>query len=166
MLLHQVVDTAAVVAATRSRLAKVEALADLLRRLAPEEIAPTVGFLVGRARQGRVGVGWRGLSAVMGEPADEPTLTVADVDALLETLLATSGSGSGSARTATLRAVTARATTAEQDFIGRVLLGEMRTGALEGSSSMPSPVRLTCPATSCAARSCFRATSARRPGWR
>ncbi|MEO3936520.1 ATP-dependent DNA ligase [Dermatophilaceae bacterium Soc4.6] len=132
MLLHQVVDTAAVVAATRSRLAKVEALADLLRRLAPEEIAPTVGFLVGRARQGRVGVGWRGLSAVMGEPADEPTLTVADVDALLETLLATSGSGSGSARTATLRAVTARATTAEQDFIGRVLLGEMRTGALEG----------------------------------
>lgn len=132
MLLHEVVETAATVTATRSRLAKVEALADLLGRLAPEEIAPTVGFLVGKARQGRVGMGWRGLSSGMGPAAAEATLTVADVDALLDTLLATSGAGSSGARTEALRAVMARATAAEQDFVVRVLMGEMRTGALEG----------------------------------
>ena len=132
MLLHEVVETAATVTATRSRLAKVEALADLLRRLPEDEIAPAVGFLVGKARQGRVGVGWRGLSSVMGSPATEPTLTVADLDALLDLLLATSGAGSSGTRSDALRAVTARATEAEQDFIGRVLIGEMRTGALEG----------------------------------
>lgn len=132
MLLHEVVETAATVTATRSRLAKVEALADLLGRLAADEIAATVGFLVGKARQGRVGVGWRGLSAVLGSPASESTLTVADLDGLLDRLLATSGAGSSTTRSETLRAVTARATEAEQDFITRVLTGEMRTGALEG----------------------------------
>lgn len=132
VLLDALVTTADSVAATRSRLAKVEALADLLVRLAPEEVAPAVGMLVGRPRQGRVGVGWRGLGAAMGDPADEPTLEIADVDALLDRLLTLSGAGSAAERTAALRGLTGRATAAEQDFIGRVLLGEMRTGALEG----------------------------------
>ena len=70
MLLDELVTTADAVASTRSRLAKVDALADLLRRLEPDEIAPAVGFLVGKPRQGRVGVGWRGVAAAMGEPAD------------------------------------------------------------------------------------------------
>ena len=35
-------------------------------------------------------------------------------------------------RSRELRELTARATEREQGFIGRVLLGEMRTGALEG----------------------------------
>jgi DNA ligase-1 len=132
MLLREVVDAASAVAATRSRLAKVSVLAELLRRLEPDEIAPAVGFLVGKARQGRVGVGWRGLSSVMGEPADAASLTVADVDALLDRLVVVAGAGSAVARSAELRAITSRATAQEQDFIGRVLLGEMRTGALEG----------------------------------
>jgi len=132
MLLRVVVDAAASVASTRSRLAKVSVLAGLLRQLEPDEIAPSVGFLVGRARQGRVGVGWRALSAAMGEPAGAPSLTVADVDALLDRLLVVSGAGSTAARAGELRSTTSRATVQEQDFIGRVLLGEMRTGALEG----------------------------------
>lgn len=60
MLLRAVVDAASAVASTRSRLAKVSVLAKLLRQLQPDEIAPTVGFLAGRARQGRVGVGGAG----------------------------------------------------------------------------------------------------------
>ncbi|WP_431245731.1 ATP-dependent DNA ligase [Leifsonia xyli] len=132
MLLDTLVTTAETVASTRSRLAKVDALAGLLSRLEPDEIAPAVGFLVGKARQGRVGVGWRGLSGAMGEPATEPSLTVDDLDALLDSLAALSGSGSAGERTRTLREFTARATAREQDFVARVLLGEMRTGALEG----------------------------------
>jgi DNA ligase-1 len=132
VLLDALVTTAEAVASTRSRLAKVDALAALLAGLAPDEIAPAVGFLVGKARQGRVGVGWRGLSGAMGAPAAEPTLTVDDLDALLDRLAALSGAGSAGERTRTLREFTERATPREQDFIARVLLGEMRTGALEG----------------------------------
>ncbi|KQR51266.1 DNA ligase [Leifsonia sp. Leaf336] len=132
MLLETVVTTLDTVAATRSRLAKVDALAGLLGELAPDEIAPAVGLLVGKPRQGRAGVGWRGVSAVIGEPADEPTLTVLDLDALLEELAALGGAGSASDRSAALRDFAARATAGEQDLLRRVLLGEMRTGALEG----------------------------------
>ncbi|MDQ0673634.1 DNA ligase-1 [Pseudarthrobacter siccitolerans] len=132
MLLDELVKTADAVASTRSRLAKVEALADLLRRLDPAEIPTAVGLLSARPRQGRVGIGWRGMSAAMGEPAAEPGLTVADLDAALDRLLAAAGAGSAAERAATLRTLTAAATEREQAFIAGVLLGELRTGALEG----------------------------------
>ena len=132
MLLDELVRTTDAVASTRSRLAKVDALADLLRRLEPADIATAVGLLTARPRQGRVGVGWRGMSAAMGEPAAEPSLTVADLDAALDRLLVTSGAGSAAERAATLRTLTAAATEREQAFIAGVLLGELRTGALEG----------------------------------
>jgi DNA ligase-1 len=132
MLLDELVKTADTVASTRSRLAKVDALADLLRRLEPAEIATAVGLLVAKPRQGRVGVGWRGMSAAMGEPAAVPGLTVADLDAALDRLLVAAGAGSAAERAATLRTLTAAATEREQAFISGVLLGELRTGALEG----------------------------------
>jgi DNA ligase-1 len=132
MLLDELVRTNDAVASTRSRLAKVDALADLLRRLEPGEIPAAVGLLIARPRQGRVGIGWRGMTAAMGEPAAEPSLTVADIDAALDRLLVTSGAGSAAERAATLRTLTAAATEREQAFISGVLLGELRTGALEG----------------------------------
>ncbi|WP_431278693.1 ATP-dependent DNA ligase [Leifsonia poae] len=132
MLLDVLVDAADAVASTRSRLAKVDALAGLLSRLEPDEIAPAVGFLVGKPRQGRVGVGWRGVVAAMGSPASESTLTVDDLDALLDRLATTSGAGSAGDRSRELREFAELATDREQEFLGRVLLGDMRTGALEG----------------------------------
>lgn len=132
MLLEELVTTSDAVAATRSRLAKVDALAALLVRLEPDEIAPAIGFLVGKPRQGRVGVGWRSVANVMGEPAETPSLTVGDLDALLDRLGASGGTGSAAERTRDLRELTSRATEREQGFLARVLLGEMRTGALEG----------------------------------
>ncbi|MEY9852346.1 DNA ligase-1 [Leifsonia sp. EB41] len=133
MLLDTIVTTLETVAATRSRLAKVDALAGLLGDLQADEIAPTVGFLVGKPRQGRVGVGWRSVGAMMGgDGADAPTLTVLDLDALLGELAALGGEGSVRDRSAALRDFAARATAGEQDLLARVLLGEMRTGALEG----------------------------------
>ena len=132
MLLDTIVTSLDTVAATRSRLAKVDALAGLLTALEPDEIAPAVGFLIGRPRQGRVGVGWRGVQAVLATPAEEPTLTVLDLDALLGELAALGGEGSARDRSAALGDFAARATAGEQDLLARVLLGEMRTGALEG----------------------------------
>jgi DNA ligase-1 len=131
VLLDALVTTADAVASTRSRLAKVDALAALLTQLEPDEIVAAVGFLVGKPRQGRVGVGWRGVAAARGAPAIVPSLTIADLDELVGRLAAMSGAGSASDRSQALRAFTERATEREQDFVGRVLLGEMRTGALD-----------------------------------
>ena len=132
MLLADLVETAGTVAATRSRLAKVQALAALLARLGPDEIVPATGFLIGSARQGRVGVGWASLRKLDVAPAPSPSLTITDVDRALETLATTSGPGSQTTRTETITSTLARATAPEADFLQRLLLGELRQGALEG----------------------------------
>ncbi|MFJ6079130.1 ATP-dependent DNA ligase [Pseudarthrobacter sp. NPDC092419] len=132
MLLDELVKTTDAVASTRSRTAKIEALAGLLGRLEPTEVAAAVGLLIARPRQGRVGVGWRGVSAAKATPAAEPGLTIADVDAALDGLLGSVGAGSAAERATTLRSLMSAATAREQAFLAGVLLGELRTGALEG----------------------------------
>jgi DNA ligase-1 len=132
MLLAEVVATVAEVGSTRSRLEKIDTLAALLRGLRPDEIAPAVGLLVASPRQGRIGVGWRGVFGLEAAHAGAPTLEIADVDAALDALAALSGPGSAAERATALRALAERATREEWDFLSRVILGELRTGALEG----------------------------------
>ncbi|HET6949144.1 MAG TPA: ATP-dependent DNA ligase [Acidimicrobiales bacterium] len=132
MLFAEVVATTGTVAATRARSAKVAALADLLARLAPGELPVVVAVLTGAPRQGRIGVGWRTVQAIEAEPAAEPSLAVLDVDAALDRLAGLRGAGSQAARAAELRDLLGRATRDEQDLLRRLLVGELRHGALEG----------------------------------
>lgn len=135
MLFDELAATAAAVGATRSRLAKVEVLAGFLSALAPDEVVPAVGLLLGRPRQGKVGVGWRGLAATLeaaGETHAPPALTITDVDAAFEALAEASGAGSATRRTTILRELIDAATPRERDALQGALLGEVRTGALEG----------------------------------
>ncbi|MCU1430751.1 MAG: ATP-dependent ligase [Actinomycetia bacterium] len=132
MLLERVVDTSGRVAATRARKEKVSALAALLRELAPEEIETTVGFLTGEARQGRVGIGWATLAAIDTAGATTPSITIGELDAAISEVEATTGAGSNERRRVVLRALLSRATTDEVDFMRRLLLGELRQGALAG----------------------------------
>ncbi|MFD1147106.1 ATP-dependent DNA ligase [Saccharothrix hoggarensis] len=129
MLFSEVVETSAAVAGTRSRLAKVDALAGLVRRM---ETPAVVSFLVGVPSQGRVGAGWRTVFDLAVPPAAAPSLTVSDVDEALGALAAVGGKGSTARRTALLTDLFGRATEAEQDFLRRLLTGELRQGALEG----------------------------------
>ena len=132
MLLSEVVATSAAVTSTASRSDKVAALADLLRRLDPDEVEVVVAALAGEARQGRIGIGWATVHALDGPAAPEPSLTVADLDRALDELAATVGSGSQAARAARLDALLRAATEDEQTFLRRLLLGELRQGALGG----------------------------------
>jgi DNA ligase-1 len=132
MLLNEVVAATEAVGATPSRLAKIAALAALLRGLDPGEVRPAIGFLTASPRQGRLGVGWRSLSALETPHAAGPSLTILDVDAALDRLAAADGQGSVAARRGELTLLSERATSAEWDFVARVMLGELRTGALEG----------------------------------
>ncbi|MGY1844595.1 ATP-dependent DNA ligase [Modestobacter sp. SYSU DS0875] len=132
MLLADVVAVSAAVAATRSRTAKATVIADLLRRADAGEVGAVTAWLAGEPRQGRLGVGWRTLSRLAGNPAEAPSLGVGDVDAALEGLATTSGTGSAARRDATLSALLGAATADEQQFLVRLLTGELRQGALEG----------------------------------
>lgn len=132
MLLAELVDVVDAVASTRSRLAKIEAIAGLLARLSAEELPTAVGYLTASPRQGRVGVGWRSLTGVAVEHATTPALEILDVDRALDRLVAASGTGSNLVRTTELDALARAATDSEWEFLVRVLLGELRTGALEG----------------------------------
>jgi DNA ligase-1 len=134
MLLADLVATSGAVGATRSRIAKVTAIAELLNRLDGDgdEIEIAVGFLTGVPRQGRIGIGWATLASITVAPATEPTLTLADVDAAVAAVEGTSGPGSEAARRAQLEAVLARATEPEAEFVRRLFTGELRQGALEG----------------------------------
>ncbi len=132
MLLAEIVITSGAVASTRARSAKVVSLATLLQRLAPEEIEPAVAFLAGHPRQGKIGIGWATLRAVDPPAAPAPTIEVLELDAAITTLQALAGPGSATARQDLLGRLLARATEAEADFIRRLLIGELRQGALEG----------------------------------
>ena len=133
MLLADVVNASARVAATRSRLAKVDALASVLLLAAdPAEVRAVTAFLTGIPLQGRIGTGWRTLSAVNAAPAEEPSLTVMELDDVLTQLAQTSGSGSAARRGELLARTLGRCTAGEQDFLVRLLTGELRQGALDG----------------------------------
>ncbi len=117
---------------TRARSRKVAALADLLSRGDTAELPVIVALLTGTPRQGRIGIGWRTVAAIEAAPADQPTLEVGDVDDALDRLAGLRGPGSQGARAEILRDVLGRATKPEQDLLRRVLVGELRHGALEG----------------------------------
>jgi DNA ligase-1 len=130
VLLGEVVGTCAAVAAASARTAKITAMAALLRRLEPHEIEPAVGMLAGAIRQRRTGVGWANLSLDV-PPAAESSLTVSAVDTALTALTQTSGAGSAQRRRDQLTELLSAATADEQDFLRRLLVGELRQGALE-----------------------------------
>ena len=132
MLLAEVVATSRRVASTPARSAKVASLAQLLGNLAPDEIEPAVAFLAGEPRQGKVGVGWATIVPLAAAPASEAVLTVADLDQVITDLAALAGPGSSLARQERVAGLLRRATADEAEFIRRLLVGELRQGALQG----------------------------------
>jgi DNA ligase-1 len=121
------------VAAARGRTRKTELLAALLAALAPDEVAIAIAYLTGELPQGRIGIGWAMLRDLdPGAPAAHATLELREVDARFASIAAGAGAGSGARRRDALGALYARATEGERDFLGRLLSGGLRQGALEG----------------------------------
>ncbi|MDQ6934586.1 MAG: ATP-dependent DNA ligase [Actinomycetota bacterium] len=130
MLLQRVVEVSARVATTSSRLAKRDLIAVLLREALPDELAVATAYLSGTLPQRRTGVGWRGLSDLPA-PADHPSLTLAEVDAVVGRLGEMGGPGSGAARRAAVTALFGQLTESEQQFLRNLLTGQVRQGALD-----------------------------------
>jgi len=133
MLLADIVAASGRVASTASRLAKAGELADCLRRATPEEIPVVIAYLSGETRQGRLGVSYSSLASVQGGgAAPDAALTVEDVDRAFSRIVAIKGKGSSVARQAELAALFGRATAVEREFLIRLIIGELRQGALRG----------------------------------
>jgi DNA ligase 1 len=132
-LLAHLVATSQRIAGASARLAKVRELAGFLKTLAPGEMDMAVHYLSGETPQGRLGVGYSSLEpAALAPAAAEPSLSIGDVDALFALLPAVKGAGAAGRRTELLRGLWSRATPAEREFLARLLLGELRQGALGG----------------------------------
>ncbi|MBS0445773.1 MAG: ATP-dependent DNA ligase [Proteobacteria bacterium] len=133
-LLADLVEASGRAVATSSRLAKRDAIAACLRAATdPDDIEIAVAYLSGDTRQGKTGIGYAALKTLRDvAPATQAELTLTDVDAALARIAMTTGKGATAERSAQLRALFARATVAEQGFLMRLLIGELRQGALEG----------------------------------
>ncbi|NUS50183.1 MAG: ATP-dependent DNA ligase, partial [Nocardioidaceae bacterium] len=131
MLLADLVHASHEVRATRSRKAKVAALATALAKAAPDEVETATSYLSGALRQRRTGLGWRSLQK-LPEPAEEPSLTVGEVHETFEALAAVAGAGSQGRRTELADGLFGRATRDEQHYLAGLVSGELRQGALDG----------------------------------
>src|SRR5438034_2324533 len=108
-------------------------MADFLRGLAALEIDIGVSYLAGVTRQGRSGIGY----ALIREsrPAanvESPELTLIEVDTAFDAIARATGAGSIAERTRLLSDLFGRAMRREQEFLARLLLGELAHGVLVG----------------------------------
>ena len=139
MRLTDVATTSAQVGASASRSAKITQLAALLSAAAVEadpsdrsrQVATVVSWLSGELPQRQIGVGWAALRSPPA-PATAPTHTVSGVDAALTEIGRVAGKGSTARRAALVAALFGEATADEQQFLRRLLSGELRQGALGG----------------------------------
>jgi ATP-dependent DNA ligase I len=131
VLLSEMAEASEAVAATSSRLAKIEVLARALHDAGPAEVTIAVAYLSGELPQRQIGVGWATLRQA-APPAGVPTLTLTEVDAAFSAIGAVAGKGSVAARKQLVDDLMGRATAQEQSFLLRLLSGELHQGALEG----------------------------------
>ncbi|MGW4160954.1 ATP-dependent DNA ligase [Streptomyces sp. NPDC004788] len=134
MLLVRVAEVSGQVAATSARSRKTALLAELFAEAEPEESPLVIAYLSGQLPQGRIGVGWSVLKNVLPPavpPAGQPQLTLTGTDAAMTELAGVSGAGAQARRLGLVRELLAAATLTEQEFLIRLLSGEVRQGALD-----------------------------------
>jgi DNA ligase-1 len=132
-LLAELVRASQRVGATTGRRSKVQELAWLLKSLAPDEVDIGVHYLSGEIPQGKIGVGYASVRAAAAIPAARAeSLSIGETDRRLSQLAAVRGTGSAALRAESLKELFSRSTRDEQQFMLRLLIGELRQGALAG----------------------------------
>ena len=130
--LRDLAATSRAVRDSRRRLDKIGRLSSFLAELPPRAIESAVAYLCGTLPQGRIGVGFATVrDARAAAPARDSSLSIADLDEAFTEVASLHGPGSSAGRAARLRALFGRATADEQDFLVRLVCGELRQGALE-----------------------------------
>ena len=130
--LCDLVATSRAVRNARRRLDKTGRLSAFLADAPPQVLEAAVAYLCGTLPQGRVGLGFAAVHAARAvRPAPDSGLSIAEVDAAFARVARLHGPGSAAGRATELRALFVRATADEQEFLARLVCGELRQGALE-----------------------------------
>jgi DNA ligase-1 len=132
MLLGELAATSERLASTTRRNEKISILTELVARVPDGEHDVVIRWLSGAVRQKKLGVGWamlRETSALARAPAS--TLTVPEVDRALTEIAETTGRGANERRLRQLSVVFTKATDVEGRFLAKLIVGELRQGALE-----------------------------------
>lgn len=138
--LNVLADLASRLRATSSRKAKTDLVAEVLRRLRPDELEPAIGFMLASPRQGAIGIGWATVSATdtltgadsHANSTDDGPVSIVDFDAVIDQLQTITGEGSVEARVQVLSGFLSRCESPTADYVRRVLTGDARQGALAG----------------------------------
>ncbi len=126
-------DTVTRIRATPKRSEKVQLLATVLRQTRGQEIALAAAYLSGSLPQGKIGVGWSVIQRSLSDgPATGEPLDLLEVDRIFQQVAGEQGPGSTERRIAMLARLFARAEPVQRQFLSRLLVGELRQGALEG----------------------------------
>jgi DNA ligase 1 len=132
-LLAELVRASQRISATTARRSKAQELAWLLKSLAPDEVDIGVHYLSGEIPQGKIGIGYATVREAAATAASRlESLTIVETDRRLAQLADVHGTGSAARRADSLKELFSRATRDEQQFLLRLLIGELRQGALAG----------------------------------
>lgn len=132
MRVVELAETSELLAQTSKRNEKLKLIAALLLRAEAKDRGLVALYLSGALTQSKLGVGYAQLSALREHVgATEPSLEVLELDGILTEVAAVRGAGSAARRLELMRSLLARATPIEQQFIARLIVGELRQGALE-----------------------------------
>lgn len=128
------VQTSIDVGKTRSRLKKRALLEACLRRASAEELPIVVDYLAGILPQGKIGLGPALLRELDAGPAPaRPRMALKAVHEAFDQIAEVTGAGSKRRRLEVLGALFGQATEDERGFLHRLILGELRQGALEAA---------------------------------
>ncbi len=118
------------VAASKGRKKKVGLLSRLLHELPAEERAIAARYLSGELGR-KTGIGYATVGELRVAPATESSLSITEIDRRFAAIAELAGTGSALARKDQLGALFALATDVEQRFLGAVITGALRQGALD-----------------------------------
>lgn len=132
-LLKDLVEASEKIGSTARKKEKTSILADLFRRLRGKEIALASHYLSGKLPQGRLGIGWATLQEARKDLVHQfRPLSLIEVDRFFEDISGEKGTGSLEGKVGILREIFSSTQEEEREFLIRLMMGEIRQGALEG----------------------------------
>jgi DNA ligase-1 len=133
LFLKDLVEISGRVSATTKKKEKASLLAHLFNEAKGKEIFLAASYLSGELPQGRLGIGWAMLQETMKDfSAQLDPISLIDLDLYFEAIAGEKGPGSSGRKIQTLREILSRSNHKEKEFLMKLIMGEIRQGALEG----------------------------------
>jgi DNA ligase-1 len=133
LFLKNLAEISEIVSATTKKKEKASLLARFFREAKGKEIFLVAFYLSGELPGGRLGIGWATVQeALRGASFQPDPLSLINLDLYFESIAREKGPGSSGRKVRALREVLSRAAEKEKEFLVKLIMGEIRQGALEG----------------------------------